>query len=126
VVDDEPDSAGLVKRVLEGRHAEVRSAGSMNEALAVLNEFHPHILLSDIGMPHHDGYELIRRVRDLPGGGEIRAAALTALARQDDVDRALRAGFQTHVAKPVEPAELVKVTATLAGRSSPAEEQKKR
>ncbi|HTO03301.1 MAG TPA: PAS domain-containing protein, partial [Opitutus sp.] len=114
VVDDEPDSAGLVKRVLESRHAEVRAAGSMHEALEIFSGFHPHILLSDIGMPHHDGYELIRRVRELPGG-EIPAAALTALARRDDVDRALHAGFQTHVAKPVEPSELVTVTAGLAG-----------
>ena len=123
MVDDEPDSASLVKRVLEGRHAQVRSAGSMHEALAVFSDFQPHILLSDIGMPHHDGYELIRRVRQLPGGEHVPAAALTALARRDDVDRALHAGFQTHVAKPVEPAELVTVTANLAGipvqRSSP-------
>jgi CheY-like chemotaxis protein len=116
VVDDEPDSAGLVKRVLEGRRAEVRAAGSMLEALDVFNSFHPDILLSDIGMPHHDGYELIRRVRQLPGGEKIPAAALTALARRDDVDRAIHAGFQTHVAKPVEPAELVTVTARLANR----------
>ena len=123
VVDDEPDSAGLVKRVLEGCHAEVRAAGSMQEALAVFSDFHPDILLSDIGMPAHDGYELIQRVRELPGGKTIPAAALTALARADDVERALHAGFQTHVAKPVEPSELVHVAATLA---SLAAEDKRR
>lgn len=119
VVDDEPDSAGLMKRVLESRHAEVRAAGSMLEALEIFHDFHPHILLSDIGMPQHDGYELIKRVRELPGG-EIPAAALTALARRDDVDRALHAGFQTHVAKPVEPTQLVTVAAGLAGIEPPS------
>ncbi|MEO6004579.1 MAG: PAS domain-containing protein [Opitutus sp.] len=118
VVDDEPDSASLVKRVLEGCHADVRSASSMDEALRVFLNFHPHIILSDIGMPTHDGYELIRRVRELPGGDKVGAAALTALARNEDVDRALNAGFQTHVAKPVEPAKLVAVTASLAGIQS--------
>ena len=87
----------------------------MDEALRLFLSFHPHILLSDIGMPTHDGYELIRRVRALPGGDKIGAAALTALARNEDVDRALSAGFQTHVAKPVEPAKLVAITASLAG-----------
>jgi signal transduction histidine kinase/ActR/RegA family two-component response regulator len=115
VVDDEPDSAGLVKRVLEGCHAEVRAAGSMQEALAIFADFHPDILFSDIGMPLHDGYELIQRVRELPSGKSIPAAALTALARADDIDRARDAGFQTHVAKPVEPSQLVEVAAALAG-----------
>ncbi len=113
VVDDEPDSAGLVKRVLEGCHAEVQAAGSMEEALKIFGSFHPHVLLSDIGMPRHDGYELLRRLRKLPGG-EIPAAALTALARSEDVERARDAGFQAHVAKPVEPSELVSITASLA------------
>jgi len=116
VVDDEPDSASLVKRVLEGCHAEVKAASSMDEALEAFDSFQPHVLLSDIGMPHHDGYELIRRIRSLPHGEKLPAAALTALARTDDVNRAIAAGFHTHVAKPVEPAELVSVTAHLAGR----------
>lgn len=86
----------------------------MEEALKIFGTFHPHVLLTDIGMPQHDGYELLRRLRELPGG-EIPAAALTALARSEDVDRAREAGFQTHVAKPVEPSELVSITASLAG-----------
>jgi CheY-like chemotaxis protein len=102
--------------VLESCHAEVQAAGSMHEALQVFEHFQPDILLSDIGMPHHDGYELIKRVRELPGGDRVRAAALTALARSEDVDRALRAGFHTHVAKPVEPSHLVTVAARLANR----------
>lgn len=116
VVDDEPDSARLVQKVLEDCHASVQSAGSMEEALVMFGDFHPDILLSDIGMPHHDGYELIRRVRALPGGNVVPAAALTALARREDVDRALHAGFQTHLAKPVEPSKLVSLTARLANR----------
>jgi PAS domain S-box-containing protein len=120
VVDDEADSASLVKRVLEDCHAEVQSANSMDEALRVFTAYHPDVLLSDIGMPEHDGYELIRRVRELPGGKGVPAAALTALARSEDVDRALHAGFQTHVAKPLEPAALVLVVEKLATHSSEA------
>jgi PAS domain S-box-containing protein len=114
VVDDEPDSASLVKRVLEDCHADVQSATSMEEALRKFTAYHPDVLLSDIGMPEHDGYELIRRVRELPGGEGVPAAALSALARAEDVDRALHAGFQTHVAKPLEPSALVLVVEKLA------------
>jgi CheY-like chemotaxis protein/anti-sigma regulatory factor (Ser/Thr protein kinase) len=117
VVDDEPDSASLVKRVLEDCHAEVQSATSMEEALRKFAACHPDVLLSDIGMPEHDGYELIRRVRELPGGEGVPAAALSALARAEDVDRALHAGFQTHVAKPLEPSALVLVVEKLASQS---------
>ena len=81
----------------------------------------PTVLLSDIGMPHQDGYELIRSVRALPAkeGGLIPAAALTAFARSEDRTRALLAGFQSHLAKPIEPSELVAVVASLAGRVNP-------
>lgn len=121
VVDDEPDSAGLVKRVLETQRAEVRVALSMAIALEQFGEFKPHLLLSDIGMPEHDGYELIQRIRELPHGHGVPAAALTALARGEDRSRALQAGFTAHLAKPIEPAELIRVVASLAGRSAPAE-----
>jgi PAS domain S-box-containing protein len=117
VVDDQPDSGGLVKRVLESRHAEVLAAQSMSEALEQFEQFRPHLLLSDIGMPQHDGYELIQRIRELPHGHGLPAAALTALARGEDRSRALQAGFTTHIAKPVEPAELLRVVASLAGRA---------
>jgi CheY-like chemotaxis protein len=80
---------------------------------------HPNIIISDIGMPGEDGYEFIRKVRLLPPekGGRIPAAALTAFARAEDRTRALRAGYQTHIAKPVEPTELTAMVASLASRN---------
>ena len=114
VVDDEADSSEVIQRILTRSGAEVRGASSMEGALAVLEEFSPDVLLSDIGMPGHDGYELISRVRSLPGGRAVPAVALTALARAEDRARALRAGFQMHVAKPVEAAELLAVVRNLA------------
>ena len=118
VVDDEADSAGIVKRIL-GRHgAEVCTAGSMEEALSEFSRFAPHVVLSDIGMPGHDGYEFIARLRALPGGRTVPAVALTALARSEDRTRALRAGFQLHLPKPVDCAELVAVVQNLAALRS--------
>jgi PAS domain S-box-containing protein len=115
-VDDEPDALGLVKRVLEGCGARVLTAASAREALELVVAERPHMIVSDIGMPDEDGYEFIRKVRALPAahGGRTPAAALTAFARAEDRTRALRAGYQTHVAKPVEPAELTAVVASLA------------
>jgi CheY-like chemotaxis protein len=94
------------------------TAGSAQEALEALAEERPDLLISDIGMPGEDGYELIRKVRALPtaGGGKIPAIALTAYARTEDRLRALRAGYQWHIAKPVELAELVAVMASLLQR----------
>ena len=93
-------------------------AASSEEALALLRENRPDMIISDIGMPQEDGYAFIRRVRALSDeeGGNIPAAALTAFARAEDRTRALRAGFQTHVAKPVEPTELTAVVASLTSR----------
>ena len=121
VVDDEQDGRELVKRLLEQCGAEVTTAGSSGEALVVLERLKPDVLLTDIGMPHEDGYELLRKVRDLPTshGGGVPAAALTAFARSEDRTRAIRSGFQIHISKPVEPRELVAVVANLAGRSGP-------
>ena len=113
-VDDDVDSGGVVRRILARGGAEVRGANSMEEALAAFAEFSPDIILSDIGMPAHDGYELISRVRELPGGRAVPAVALTALARGEDRARALRAGFQMHVAKPVDASELLAVVRNLA------------
>jgi PAS domain S-box-containing protein len=117
VVDDEPDARRLLTEVLGRRGAEVQSASSVVEALELLQVWRPHVLLSDIGMPDGDGYELIRRVRALPEerGGRTPAAALTAYAGPGDRARALSDGYQLHVAKPVEPAELTAVVASLAG-----------
>ena len=118
VVDDEPDSAVIVKRILERHRADVRAAGSMDEALVEFARFAPDVVLSDIGMPGHDGYELITNLRALPGGRNVPAVAVTALARSEDRTRALRAGFQVHVAKPIDAAELIAVVQNLAALRS--------
>jgi PAS domain S-box-containing protein len=123
VVDDEVDARELFKAGIGQCGAEVVTAGSAREALATLQEMRPDLLISDIGMPGEDGYELIRKVRALPAarGGKIPAIALTAYARTEDRMRALRAGYQMHIVKPVELAELVAVMASLMGRSDKAE-----
>jgi PAS domain S-box-containing protein len=113
VVDDDPDALDLVSRVLKQSGADVRTAGSAAEALRAMSAYRPHVLLSDIAMPGEDGYDLIRQVRSAQGQTPP-AVALTAFARREDRLRALQAGFQSHVSKPVEPAELVAVVATLA------------
>ena len=119
VLDDEADARALVKRLLEDRGALVRVAGTVEEALRLLGEEKPDVLVSDIGMPGEDGYSLIRRVRALGAarGGDVPAVALTAYARAEDRMKAILAGFQMHVSKPVEPAELLTMVASLAGRT---------
>ena len=119
VVDDEPDARALVARLLTGCKATVRTAASAGEAFALLRAHKPHVLISDIGMPGEDGYALIRRVRALPPdeGGTVPALALTAYARSEDRMKAVLAGFQMHVSKPVEGAELLAMVASLAGRA---------
>ncbi len=116
LVDDEVDARELVATILEECGAQVSSFESAANALAHLAVSSPDVILSDIGMPSGDGYSFIRDVRALPAGRgrAIPAAALTAYARAEDRRRALMAGFQMHVTKPVEPAELVAVVANLA------------
>jgi CheY-like chemotaxis protein len=118
VVDDESDAQLLVKRLLEECGAEALSASTAAQALQCLQQEKPDVLISDIGMPDEDGYALIRQVRALrmENGGNTPAIALTAFARAEDRRRALLSGFQMHLAKPVEPAELVAVVANVAGR----------
>jgi PAS domain S-box-containing protein len=118
VVDDEPDARSLLERLLSDCGAKVLLASSSAEGLEILKTQKPDVILSDIGMPEHDGYQFIREVRGLPAerGGRTPAAALTAFARAEDRTRALRSGFQTHVAKPVEPMELTAVVASLVRR----------
>ncbi|CAN5214262.1 hypothetical protein BH18ACI2_BH18ACI2_18660 [soil metagenome] len=118
VVDDEPDARQLLTVVLERCGAKILTAASATEALRLLAEVRPDVLLSDIGMPGEDGYSLIRKVRALPAeqGGRTPAAALTAYASAEDRKRVLLAGFQLHIPKPVEPTELITVVASLAGR----------
>jgi len=119
VLDDEDDARDVVQRLLEDAGARVRTAANAAEAMAILeNRFEPDIIVSDIGMPDQDGYEFMQRVRRMAGAiAGVPAAALTALARVEDRKRALMAGYQTHLAKPVDPAELVAMVASLAGRT---------
>jgi PAS domain S-box-containing protein len=122
VVDDEVDSREFVAFVLEQYGAVVTAVASAGEALEALALEKPDLLLSDIGMPEMDGYMLIRQIRAMPPelGGQIRAIALSAYASNSDSKQALLAGFQKHIAKPVEPAQLIAVVATLIGRNSDA------
>lgn len=116
VVDDEKDTRELVRFVIEQCDAQVDTAANAAEALAAL-ERHPYdLLVSDIGMPETDGYALIRRVRELSPtqNGRVPALALTAYARGDDRTKALKAGFNMHLAKPIAPGELLVVLATMA------------
>ncbi|HET9531462.1 MAG TPA: ATP-binding protein, partial [Blastocatellia bacterium] len=118
VVEDEPDARELLVAVLGQCGAVVTAVASAAEGLAYIEESKPDVIVSDIEMPGEDGYSFIRKVRSLESrsGGRTLAAALTAYARVEDRLRALSAGFDTHVAKPVEPAEIVAVVASLAGR----------
>jgi CheY-like chemotaxis protein len=117
VVDDDDASREVVVVCLEGREATVLTASSAPQALAILERDHIDVLLADIAMPGQDGYELIRRVRTMsaPRVASIPAAALTAFARREDRDKALRAGFQEHLAKPISVTSVVETVANLAG-----------
>jgi CheY-like chemotaxis protein len=119
VVDDEADARELLTAMLEQYGAEVQASSSAGEALEMLEQYKPDVLVSDIGMPGEDGYVLIKKVRALEPerSGRIPAVALTAYARADDRIRALTAGYNMHVPKPVEPTELVVVIASLSGRN---------
>ncbi len=119
VVDDEEDAREVVGEVLRDQGAEVHMAGSAREGLVRFAEMKPDVVVSDIGMPGEDGFTLIRKIRELPAdeGGQAPALALTAYARAEDAQRAHAAGYQRHLAKPVEPVELATVVANLGGRS---------
>ncbi len=114
IVDDEPDARELVKRVLVEYEAVPALADSAAAASRMLPSFLPDVIVSDIGMPEQDGYEFIRSIRK--EGVRTPAVALTAFARPQDRIRSIQAGYQVHLPKPVEPAELVAVIASLAGR----------
>jgi PAS domain S-box-containing protein len=119
VVDDEPDARTLIRRVLTECGAEVIAAESASHGLEQLLSNRPHVVVSDIGMPVKDGYQFIREVRNLDEakGGRTPAIALTAFARSEDRMRAMLAGYQVHVAKPIEPQELAVTVHTLSRRS---------
>ena len=118
VVDDEADARELMRIVLRSSGAEVMSAASAEEAFEHVEQWHPDILVSDIGLPDVDGYALIQKLRTLEAerGWSIPALAVTAYARVEDRTRALSSGFQMHLAKPLEPADLVAAITSLLGK----------
>lgn len=119
LVDDEPDAREALSLILGERGARVQTAASAREALSILDGERPDVIVSDIEMPAEDGYSFIRKVRERTAerGGLVPAAALTAYSRSHDRMTALSSGFQIHVPKPVEAAELVAVVWSLARRS---------
>ena len=118
LVEDDDDSRKLLGTMLKRHGARVTSTKSAAEALNALEGELPDVMVSDIGMPEQDGYELIRRMRSLPveKGGATPAIALTGYASRKDRERALSSGYQQHVAKPIEQADLIAVIASLVGR----------
>jgi CheY-like chemotaxis protein/two-component sensor histidine kinase len=118
IVEDDADTREMLKTILERCGATVTAAESSNAALAEISHRIPDVLISDIGMPGESGYELIKKIRSLDPdlGGRVPAVALTAYAGAADRRRALLAGFQTHLAKPVEPDELLAVVASLSNQ----------
>jgi PAS domain S-box-containing protein len=122
VVEDDADASDLVRRILEECRADVITVGSASEALLAIKRFRPDVLLSDIGMPGQDGYQLIHALRALAPaeGGRTPAAALTAFATAEHRIRALSAGYQAHLAKPIEVEKLLRVVSSLAAQKTPA------
>jgi PAS domain S-box-containing protein len=120
VVDDEADARTLIERVLERCKAHVITASSAGEGLEKLKSERPDVLISDIGMPETDGYQFVRQVRKLSPkeGGRIPAIALTAFARTEDRTRAMMAGYNIHIAKPIEAQELLATVVSVTGRST--------
>jgi signal transduction histidine kinase len=118
VVEDEVDTRDLLVLALQQCGGEVQAFATVGEALAWFDRGTADVLISDIGVPGEDGYALIRKLRERPPerGGKVPAVALTAYARAEDRERALAAGYQSHLAKPVDPAELIATLARLAGR----------
>jgi CheY-like chemotaxis protein len=115
VVDDNADGRTLTSLVLTQAGASVKAVASVREALQTLEVERPDALVSDLGLPEEDGYALIRQIRqnEAEHGGFLPAVALTGYARAEDRARVLAAGFQAHLAKPVEPVELTAVIATM-------------
>jgi PAS domain S-box-containing protein len=121
VVDDDRDARELIARILSDCQARVALAANAREALALLQSGPPDLLISDLGMPDMDGFELLSRVRAVgrEHGGDVPAIALTAFARSEDRLRALEAGFSAHISKPVEPGELIAAVAGIVGPITP-------
>jgi PAS domain S-box-containing protein len=121
VVDDDRDARELIKRILNDCGATVRIAASARDAIDLFTEAPPQLLISDLGMPEVDGFELLDWVRRLPRaqGSQVPAIALTAFARSEDRLRALESGFSAHISKPVEPSELIATVASVVGPAAP-------
>jgi CheY-like chemotaxis protein len=115
VVDDEADARELMRMVLRSSGADVMAAACAEEAFEQVEQWHPDILVSDIGLPGDDGYVLIQKLREREAqrGRSMPAVAVTAYARAEDRTRALAAGFQVHMAKPLDPADFVAAIAGL-------------
>jgi CheY-like chemotaxis protein len=117
IIDDEPDARELLQRVFENQGAQVTSFATTQDALLALRTTRPAVIVSDIGMPHMDGYQFMRALRaNEPRNQRIPALALTAFARAEDRKSSLLAGYQGHLAKPFDVAELILVVAGLVGR----------
>jgi PAS domain S-box-containing protein len=118
VCDDDEDGRELLAAVLAAEGADTSTATNGSTALEAFREFGPHVLVSDVGMPHIDGYELIRQIRSMPEdeGGQVPAIALTAHAGGEDELKALLAGYQVYVTKPIDPSRLVRIVGNLVGR----------
>jgi two-component system CheB/CheR fusion protein len=114
IVEDERDTGRMLAQVLGERGADVIHVETSAAALSTLERSAPDVVLSDIGLPGEDGYELLRQIRSLPSGNRLPAIALSAFAREQDVQRAIGAGFDVHLAKPIEPGELARVVAQIA------------
>jgi CheY-like chemotaxis protein len=117
IVEDEPDTREFLAQLLASQGAVVSTAASVSEALTAFAGSRPDILVSDIGLPGADGYDLLQKIRarNVADGGAVPAIALTAYARSEDRTRALTSGYQLHIAKPVESNELVAAIASLTG-----------
>ena len=118
-VDDDPDALRLLKEILEAVGATVTTATSSRAALEIVATDRPDVLVADIGMPLMDGFELIQQLRasDVRAVRDIPAAALTAYARSEDRAKALKSGFEMHLAKPIDPTELIVAVKSLARRA---------
>ena len=117
IVEDDAETRELLQAIVSNTGAEAITAASVRDAVGVFETRRPDLIVSDIGMPREDGYSLIRKIRSRApvDGGLTPAVALTAHTRADDRNRSLRAGFQSHLSKPVDPAELVAVVRSLVG-----------
>ncbi len=122
LVEDDDDTRDVLTLGLELYGAVVTAVSTTGDALRVIGSCHPDVLVSDVGLPDEDGYGLIRRVRSLPAesGGRVPAVAVTAFTLGDDTRRALRAGFQSHLTKPVDTGVLIGAIASLAKPPDPA------